>query len=544
MAGPWVADPELLDVGDVPAARGEPAHLLLGFGVVEAEGKVRVEEEVAPHSTGDAVRWSMRWSAAPTPRIVQASIEVFGSTKVTSKRFETSRAIPAPMKPQPEAANARVGRASEGQDHAARREDEKEERRDPDQPLLGERVQVEVVRRLGRGQAAPGQEAPPRLLEVDVGDVEAVQPDAEHRVLLEHRERRVPEVEPRRDLRPVEAADVGDAVVPRSGREQDDEHGGGRDGRPGPLAPREDEDQRHEGDEDAARVGEDGGGQGEERQQHAPGLGDPALEHAVEADAERDEEDDEAGELVRVREERRHAVLDGAGRADEPDAGELPGRVLPERVGAHDQADEQEGAEDRLQLLPVVQEERDQEVDEHRAGEEEELRGRGRLGLRERDGGERRAHEGHGADEDRRGDELLAGDDRADGLDGDEHHRPGHQRDPEPCFPRLRDRRVLGERRQDDQEREAVLEAPEPERDRNEAGRRDRKDGRVVQAVGAERVDGAREGGRRGGARDECSGYRPLGKGRPCRTSDHGYEGGGAVVSGSSALPSPGTASP
>ena len=53
---PRVADPELLDVGDAPPARGEAAHLLLGLGVVEAEGEVRVEEEVAPHSTGVAAR--------------------------------------------------------------------------------------------------------------------------------------------------------------------------------------------------------------------------------------------------------------------------------------------------------------------------------------------------------------------------------------------------------------------------------------------------------------------------------------------------------
>jgi hypothetical protein len=44
--GPGIANPKLLDVVNAIPARGEAPHLLLGLGVVEAKGKVGVEEDL------------------------------------------------------------------------------------------------------------------------------------------------------------------------------------------------------------------------------------------------------------------------------------------------------------------------------------------------------------------------------------------------------------------------------------------------------------------------------------------------------------------
>ncbi len=63
---PRVADPELLHVRHLPAAGGEPRHLLLGLGVVEAEGEVRVEEELALHAPG--AHCARRCAGAPRRR--------------------------------------------------------------------------------------------------------------------------------------------------------------------------------------------------------------------------------------------------------------------------------------------------------------------------------------------------------------------------------------------------------------------------------------------------------------------------------------------
>ena len=143
------------------------------------------------------------------------------------------------------------------------------------------------------------------------------------------------------------------------------------------------------------------------------------------------------------------------------------------------------------------------------------------------------ADESERADEDRRRLQLPPRDDRAHRLDDDEQHRPGDEGHPEPRVLGLGDGRVLGERGEDDQEREPVLEPPEAERHRHEAGGRDRQDGRVVEPVGADGVGAARRG--RSGDRHgrERPGCRPLGDGRSCPAlAVHGYSSG-RVVSGS-----------